>query len=325
MTASKTFPRLLCVPLFGLLAATGQADPLPSGTGVYLSTSSFSNGVFSYASGPGISTYNAGGFETEQMGANSEVVIPGPSGFPLGLTTASLEQSSTSTYGTSYAKAVASLEQGTLRARANSNDGSQTTCGTPTCITSQAAMLADAWMKDVVTFHLAGTSSATVQVNVHVDGTVNAGPYTAATSALTYILNLGGGGFQYGALSNYTGANGVPSIVLSGFTGGIVEQPTFTNATNTGFDFSGNLTVTDGLTLPLFIALQLDSRGGMDADFGNTAKFSFGLPANVSFTSASGVLLTAAVVPEPGTWALMLCGLAAVGSLVRSRGGAAQT
>jgi hypothetical protein len=58
---------------------------------------------------------------------------------------------------------------------------------------------------------------------------------------------------------------------------------------------------------------------GFDCNFGNTAKFGFTtLPAGVSFTSASGVFLTAApiaqdtgTVPVPATGLLMLLGLLA--------------
>jgi hypothetical protein len=54
------------------------------------------------------------------------------------------------------------------------------------------------------------------------------------------------------------------------------------------------------------------------ADFGHTVHFEWDLPQGVTFTSASGQFMTAAV-PEPGTWALMLGGLAAVGRLARRR------
>jgi hypothetical protein len=56
--------------------------------------------------------------------------------------------------------------------------------------------------------------------------------------------------------------------------------------------------------------------------FGNTSSLSFDpLPQGVSFTSQSGVFLTTSTppIPEPGTWALMLAGLAWVGVQQRRR------
>ena len=70
-------------------------------------------------------------------------------------------------------------------------------------------------------------------------------------------------------------------------------------------------------TLSLSVSCQI----GLVCDYGNTAKFSFtGLPSSVSYSSDSGVFLTAAAaVPEPGTWALMLAGLGAAMVCTRRR------
>ena len=312
--------RLLSAAVLGLAAVCAQASPLPSGSGVYLYTSSnqwdyVGDAAFSYASGPGVSAYNPGGFQIEGGSFDHNVVNPGPGGFPLGLTSASLEQISTSDKGTSNAKAAASLEEGVLRATANSNNGYVTTCGTPTCLWSTSNMQAITYFRDTVTFHVAGGGSTKVHVNAHVDGTVSAGVYTGATSQLFSIFNLGAASFSYLASGDHDGQKDALSEVIGGFMDGLFSADTYT-----GFDFGGDLMVADGATLPLFYFLQARGLGGIDADFGHTARFSFGLADGVSFTSGSGVLLTAISaapgVPEPASLALMLAGLAGM-ALVR--------
>lgn len=70
------------------------------------------------------------------------------------------------------------------------------------------------------------------------------------------------------------------------------------------------------------------------ANYGNTAFFTLSLPTGVSFTSASGTLLSdpygggdtpgggtggVSPVPEPATWAMLLAGFAATGAMLRRR------
>lgn len=65
--------------------------------------------------------------------------------------------------------------------------------------------------------------------------------------------------------------------------------------------------------------LDVDCRLGAICDFGHTATFGFGaLPAGLSWTSESGVFLTASdqppgTAPEPATLALLAFGLAGLG------------
>ena len=68
--------------------------------------------------------------------------------------------------------------------------------------------------------------------------------------------------------------------------------------------------------------LNLSARGAASADFGHTAQFSVGpLADGLSYTTASGIFLTASPVPEPAAWAMMLCGFALVSGAVRHRVG----
>ena len=62
-------------------------------------------------------------------------------------------------------------------------------------------------------------------------------------------------------------------------------------------------------------SLQTTAEGpGVDVDFSHTGSVVIDLPAQQSFTSASGLFLTAPV-PEPATPLMMVAGLALLGSL----------
>lgn len=69
--------------------------------------------------------------------------------------------------------------------------------------------------------------------------------------------------------------------------------------------------------------LQLDCASGSSCLFGNTSTFRFGaLPAGLSWTSQSGKFLAAVAapgVPEPASWAMMICGFGLAGAMARRR------
>lgn len=84
--------------------------------------------------------------------------------------------------------------------------------------------------------------------------------------------------------------------------------------------------ITDGEVLMFRSTLNVQAYGwGMGGtDFGNTARLGVVLSDGLQYASASGTFLSAAApVPEPGTWALLLGGLAVVGLRARSRSGQA--
>ena len=65
---------------------------------------------------------------------------------------------------------------------------------------------------------------------------------------------------------------------------------------------------------------------GFTCDFSNTAKFALVLQPGTTFTSDSGVFLTAPVtgaVPEPASWIMMLTGFGMLGGAMRRRAAAA--
>lgn len=111
---------------------------------------------------------------------------------------------------------------------------------------------------------------------------------------------------------------------------------TYNNGISVDFTQDGgvNLTTTDNLhwngSLPVhlssgvisgdsalftgdFFSQLSTSAAGSFVAYGNTAGISFNLPEGVLLTSDSGVFLTAAAVPEPETYALMLAGLGLIG------------
>ena len=72
--------------------------------------------------------------------------------------------------------------------------------------------------------------------------------------------------------------------------------------------------------------IPLDFRLGLNVtnlalDYTHTGSVTIGHVAGVSFTSDSGVFLTAAsgAVPEPAAWALMMGGFGLVGAMARRR------
>jgi PEP-CTERM motif len=84
-----------------------------------------------------------------------------------------------------------------------------------------------------------------------------------------------------------------------------------------------------GISQVLGISNNLSAYASTGASFayGNTSALSFVLPSNVTFTSASGVFLSALnpvsnAVPEPATWAMMLLGFGLVGGTMRRRAAA---
>jgi hypothetical protein len=161
---------------------------------------------------------------------------------------------------------------------------------------------------DNLTFSVAGGGSDTITFNFELDG--NIGNSTGAGFGNSWSMAAEE---TFGATSMdwQSGASLSPST--SGTGGWIMSS--FTNNTQTGFDFTGTFTVTNGEVVPIEFLQQVACNNGTICDYSNTAQMSLVLPSDVTYTSASGVFLTqtGSAVPEPGSMLLMGLGIVAVG------------
>ncbi|MBI3349203.1 MAG: PEP-CTERM sorting domain-containing protein [Burkholderiales bacterium] len=181
-----------------------------------------------------------------------------------------------------------------------------------------------ALIQDTVTFG-GPTAKVPVTMKLKFDGSFNmTGSSGLGEIRISPFMELAG----YGALSA-----GVDRLYNpSGFSNGGVAQDTvsyqFVGAPAAGSFVNTSLTFVDGLLVltamvprntPVTVNTQLDLvfdqlTPGVraQADFSKTATLSIELPAGYTYTSASGVLLTASAVPEPSTYGLLALGLAAL-------------
>ena len=215
--------------------------------------------------------------------------------------------------GTSHASATANLSTGSLHAVATS-----------TAYYGDARAYA-AWA-DTVTFHIAGgTAASLTPIIVEL---VLAGAISEERSA-GYLYNLkmftaGSSGGHVGWTTQfYDSPTDARNYVGWAVAGGAGEPNGWQSwellaGTATHKHFRGVLLVPGAQKEYLIeTTLSMHCASGVACDFGHSARLRFDLPQGVSFTSGSGVLLTA--VPEPQTWALVLAGLGVMGFVVRRR------
>jgi PEP-CTERM motif len=181
--------------------------------------------------------------------------------------------------------------------------------------------IAQAIANDMLHFSVAGAAPGAVTdigVTFTIDGNVGyAGPGVEAAADVEAHLYMGSANFNTIITANgnlvptvgATTANNWVSFVVSPETPGLIT-------------FKGMYAIT-GSTTDVGIQENLFAQcgGGDSCDYAHTARVSFDLPSNVSFTSDSGIFLTPSAVPEPGTWALTLAGLALGACLGRRRRG----
>ncbi len=213
-----------------------------------------------------------------------------------------------------YAYGSANLNTGSLHAVAIS------TYGQP--VASGFAQVGVRWVDDI-TFTTAGAgpgATRTVVFDLQLSGALS----RELDFSMLYgfrMFGVGGGGGQISRLTIFDSEPGpsfndfLGQVDVNGFDDG--WQVLSNDVGN--LHFRGLVTYTGASkTFSLDTGLTLRCTAGTSCDFGNSARLSFELPPDVSFTSGSGVLLTS-TVPEPGSQALLLAGLLAVGLTTRVR------
>ena len=181
--------------------------------------------------------------------------------------------------------------------------------------------VATARFVDGLHFNVAGAAAnAVTAIGVHftLEGRVVAGGFASSSEDMSTSFAFGNAGMGVTA----TGRGFDPFAVSAHSESGWASfSYSALDATHVEFDGIYDLL---GASQSLGIGAYLSAGATFaDLDYGNTLRVSFTLPDNVSYTSDSGVFLTATntvtPVPEPETWALMMAGLGLVGQMARRR------
>ncbi len=220
--------------------------------------------------------------------------------------------------GLSQGYAAADLSNGSLHAVAQTSYAGQSSSNEATGGTSSV----QAELGDTLHLNIPGATNSTmtqVEIVATLDGTQSHVAQYAG-SALNWQVAAGGGdlnvtlndnGLLHGATTDWY----VENAVNYGWATSILNDASTSNVVFDGFyDVYGA-----DPTLSLDMKLSADSAFGGIVDYGNTAKLNIIVPNGVTYTSDSGVFLTAnssptpSSVPEPASWLLAAGGFFILG------------
>lgn len=233
-----------------------------------------------------------------------------------GTATSSFDQVNVNS-GLSQGYAAADLSNGSLHAVAQTSYAGQSSSNEATGGTSSV----QAEFGDTLHFNIPGATANTmtqIEVVATLDGTQSHTEHYAG-SALNWQVITGGGNLNVtlndnGLLHGGTTDWYVENAVNYGWATSVLNDASTSNLVFDGFyDVYGS-----DPTLGLDMRLSADSAFGGIVDYGNTAKLNIIVPNGVTYTSDSGVFLTANstpsnAVPEPASWLLAGAGFVLLG------------
>lgn len=176
---------------------------------------------------------------------------------------------------------------------------------------------------DTLTFNIANANASTVTnigVTFTIDGVLRGAQNAYGVADVGASLNFGGA-----AANLFFQQVQTDPVFVRLSESGWISGSWDTNSNPSLSTFTGVYALT-GMSQVLSISSALSAGAGSGAvsNFSNTSKFRFSLPTDVTFTSASGVFLSALnpvnnAVPEPATWAMMIFGFGLAGVSLRRR------
>lgn len=283
------------------------------GTGASFVVNDGSNANCISGGGPGVTTFN-----------NQVVTVTGSTD-TTGTLTASHDESSNfafpAIYGSAQATASADLATGQVHLFATAEYSAGD---------AGASAIAAATLNDTLHFTVAGASASTVTlipVSFAFDGKFTPGRPLSPSATLYYNFGFGNArAYEFGDYgAGYYNGTSYPTFsfpAAQGLTSGW-QSASFTSYDPQNTRFSGIYAITGASAdIPIAFGLRIIAGNNVTLDYSHTGSVSIGRVDGVSYTSDSGVFLTASPVggvPEPVSWVMLVVGFAAVGTMARRR------